>query len=375
MPKVCFVALNAYKLFDPQSSAKMGGSELQMHAIAEGLSRKDDFDISFIVGDFHQNALQRFGNISVYASFALQKTLTVFIMAPFVMFALLWRIRPDVIISSPAGPEMAFLGIYARIMGATYIYRVASDIDVSGEKQKQLGLIAGSLYRLGIACSHLLVAQHVGQQEMLERAYQKPSIVIPNIGITGVKKSSLTKKDRIIWIGSSRPVKRLDVLFDIARRMPEYSFAVVLSHSGEERIFRDAQLQADALQNVEFLGELSSQEVEKELVASSILLGTSDYEGFPNTYLQAFFSHVPVVSLRVDPDKIFANSRFGICTNGDIDATQKTLRKLMKDQVMRADFAHRAYQYAQGKHGSSTVLQKWIFAIRTKHYSQLETGA
>lgn len=49
------------------------------------------------------------------------------------------------------------------------------------------------------------------------------------------------------------------------------------------------------------------------------LINTSYYEGFPNIYLEAWGTGVPVISLTVNPGDIFNKYKLGICCNGDLN--------------------------------------------------------
>ena len=54
---------------------------------------------------------------------------------------------------------------------------------------------------------------------------------------------------------------------------------------------------------------LSQAEVNALLEHTDLLVNTSDYEGFSNTFIQAWMRRVPVVSLRVDPDRLLSPRR------------------------------------------------------------------
>ena len=44
-------------------------------------------------------------------------------------------------------------------------------------------------------------------------------------------------------------------------------------------------------------------------IKSKILINTSSFEGFPNTFVQAWANGVPVISLKVDPDNIIKKKK------------------------------------------------------------------
>lgn len=74
---------------------------------------------------------------------------------------------------------------------------------------------------------------------------------------------------------------------------------------------REMLKKMSALENLEYLGECSLDEVNKILANAHIFVNTSTYEGFPNTYIQAWMRKVSVVSLNINPDNIIDRNRIG----------------------------------------------------------------
>ena len=69
-----------------------------------------------------------------------------------------------------------------------------------------------------------------------------------------------------------------------------------------------------ALSNVEFIGLLARNKISEFLSKAYFLLNTSHYEGFSNTYLEAFRVGTPVITRNeTDPDDIISNNELGIC--------------------------------------------------------------
>ena len=67
-----------------------------------------------------------------------------------------------------------------------------------------------------------------------------------------------------------------------------------------------------ATPNIEYLGHVAPEKAEQVIAGAAVFLSTSDEEGFPNTFVQAWSSGTPVVSLKIDPDRII--ERLGLGT-------------------------------------------------------------
>ena len=69
--------------------------------------------------------------------------------------------------------------------------------------------------------------------------------------------------------------------------------------------YRDRVLdELRATPNIEYLGQVAPERAQQLMADAALLLSTSDEEGFPNTFVQAWSSGTPVVSLKVDPDGV-----------------------------------------------------------------------
>lgn len=92
----------------------------------------------------------------------------------------------------------------------------------------------------------------------------------------------------ILWIGSkTRPLlKGLDVVIDIARLVPHASFVII----GQDRPDGEVPL------NLEWLGEITNDDVSMRLRSADLLILPSKSEGTPVSALEAMASGVPVLA-------------------------------------------------------------------------------
>jgi glycosyltransferase involved in cell wall biosynthesis len=118
-----------------------------------------------------------------------------------------------------------------------------------------------------------------------------------------------------------------------------------------------------SLPNIVFRGQVPPEEAERVIADAAALLCTSDQEGFPNTFLQAWSHGTPVVTLRVDPDSIIKRLELGAVT-GTVDATIEQLQRLLALPQERQDIAIRARAYVAHHHSEQSVAETFIQATR-----------
>src|SRR4030095_8272292 len=112
------------------------------------------------------------------------------------------------------------------------------------------------------------------------------------------------------WPAIRRAVNRPDVLLDVAEQSPGLRFHMVggpLPTALE--LFRTSQSRATDL-GVHFHGALAYRETNALYGRARVFVNTSDLEGFPNTYVQAWASGTPVIAF-FDPDGIIARHGLG----------------------------------------------------------------
>ena len=79
---------------------------------------------------------------------------------------------------------------------------------------------------------------------------------------------------------------------------------------GADNLFEEVCVTARALPNVHFHGPLPYHETCEFYERARVLAGTSEMEGFPNTYLQAWARGTPVVAF-LDPEQLLTRNAMG----------------------------------------------------------------
>ena len=82
----------------------------------------------------------------------------------------------------------------------------------------------------------------------------------------------------------------------------------------EQEEFNVIAEEARQIPNLNFNGYLPIGKVEQFFLKAKLFVNTSSYEGFPNSFLQAWQKGIPVVSF-VDPDSLISRNRLGISVN------------------------------------------------------------
>ncbi len=208
------------------------------------------------------------------------------------------RADADVYYFRCASVHTAFGSAFCRAYGRRSVYAGASDVDfVPGRQQIEYARDRW-LFEYGLRRVDAIVAQNASQYENCRTHYSREAVIIPSC----YKPPSGAGADpdgHVLWAGAMRSYKRPELVLEIARRLPHRRFVMAggpdKDDAASQTCFKRVQTEARALGNVEVLGFVPFARIEPVFDGAALLLNTSEYEGMPNTFLQAWARGIPSV--------------------------------------------------------------------------------
>jgi glycosyltransferase involved in cell wall biosynthesis len=91
---------------------------------------------------------------------------------------------------------------------------------------------------------------------------------------------------------------------------------------------------------------------------AGILVNTSESEGFPNTFLEAWSNYVPVVSLKWDPDEIICRHKLGFHSK-DANQMKLDIIRLMNDGKLARELGLNGRRYVETHHSSKVISDSY----------------
>ena len=204
------------------------------------------------------------------------------------------------------------VALWCRLHGRRFVYSVASDPECDPALPSLRHVRERVLFRYGLRRADRIIVQTEGQRRMLERGFGLPSVVLP-MPCDGPDAATYTEpqpasgRPRVIWVGRISREKQPDWLADIASARPGVDFDVA---GTDDPSMAATVARLRGLPNVTLRGRVPREGMPAVYRGAAALLCTSEFEGFPNTFLEAWSHGVPVVST-VDPDGLIAGRRLG----------------------------------------------------------------
>ena len=282
-----------------------------------------------------------------------------------ILYKTVKRFNPDYIIQECAGFETGIMAYIGKKLNIPFIYRVANDIDTDNRINKRLNYRQNIFFRYGLRNSSGIFCQNSYQFERINDKFPNtPKFIIHNpFSFNGelpeVKKYS--NRSYIAWIGIFQYQKNLPALCEIVKKMPNIKFKIA-GRESNSKLDEDTQIALKGLRecnNAEFVGYLKRTTVLPFLAKAYMLLNTSHYEGFSNTYLESLAAGTPIVaSANAEPDNIIPKNNLGVIVQ-DSSEYDDAINTIIENQHYNM-LAIRCRNYLLNNHDTISLSRKFI---------------
>lgn len=252
------------------------------------------------------------------------------------------------------------LAMWCRKHGRKFIYSVAHDLECLRSLPRIKAPQARALYVYGVRHADVVISQTDKQQRMLLLEFGRDSVVLP-MPCEGPEDSDIVKasgraKKRVLWAARLEPVKRLDVLLDVARQTPDLVFDIAAPINLGNPYTESLVQKAKSIPNVVMHGRVERERMPEMYRQTTVLCCTSDNEGFPNTFLEAWSWGVPVVST-FDPDNLIARNRLGLAAS--TDTLPQALQQVCGEEAIHGEMSANARKYYLQNHQLDTAMSRF----------------
>ena len=373
--KICIIGLEDYALLTGDSSYGYVGGESVQHVLLARAWRDLGLDVSVVVLDHGQPRVTTVDGIRAVAAFPMDegiRMLRFFHPRLSGVVRAMRQVGADVYYQSPAGAWSGVAVWYAKQAGKRSIVRIAGDNDCRRGQQPMRHRRDRWLFDYALRNASLVAAQTEKQRQLLVHNYGVHSELL-DIAVDAANPTAARSKDiDVLWVGNLRRVKRPDIVLELARRLPSVRFAIVGGSvpSGKAYFERIAD-EAKTLPNVVMTGAVPYDSVGDWFERSRIHVNTSDSEGFPNTFLQAWTRSVPVVSF-FDPDGLIERRKLGRrCVA--IDDMCAAIGQLLRDPAASAAIGERARAFVSSQYSARHIARKYLELLDRRSASPLES--
>lgn len=354
-PNICIVSLPAYPLLAGKDTEVIGGAELQCTLLAREL-RKRHFDVSFIVADFGQQSPEIIDDIKIIKTYTADAPTGI----RFSNLRLIWRAlsQADADIYYGFRGIAGIVALYCLLNRKKLVIGIPSDMEVTKERASKSN-IYNWLWRFDLKIADRVIAQTTYQQEMLKKNFGRDSSIIKAFHPVEYKSIEKAVPPVALWVSTIRPEwKRPEVFLKLAKAIPEARFQMVGGPSQDQGFYKQIKAEASKIPNLDFVGFVPHREVGRYFEEASVFVNTSDVEGFPNTFLEAWARYTPVVSLNTDPDEIIYEYKLGFHSR-NFEQMVEDVELLLSDNKLRQELGEKGRRYIVQEHDINKIVEQF----------------
>ena len=364
--RVAFFTLNAYDMLTGGFSGNsVGGAQLQQILIGKELANRGH-DVYFVEHDDRNKTERMVDKIQIItkplpSGSEIQRAHT----AVRGTRQILNDIDPDICYRRSLDFEILPLCYYSTLGDVRFIYGISHDDELSNTPRKfSTGIKSTVAYiwlnKKCLSYADAVIAQNSTQQHMATTELSTSIYQIPNCYPINKNKPIEWEYESpvVFWAARIESWKQPNMVTEIAEELPGMEF-VMAGGPGNEQLYSILEKREAEVDNLHVLGHVPFAEIDRYFAAADIFLNTSEEEGFPNTFLQAWANQTPVVSLQVDPNGILTNENIGKVADNSFDTLQTQIEKLVTNYEQYDKIANKSRSYIQKNHAIEEVTDQY----------------
>jgi glycosyltransferase involved in cell wall biosynthesis len=350
--RICFVILNAYPLFNPQAKGVIGGAEVDSYYIASELAKDPNYHVSCIVADYGQKPVEVRESVTLIRALDFN---TKRISATLSLWKALRKADAKIYVRKLSSAVTAEVALFCKRYGRSFVYRTASSVECDGTYLKE-HYFRGKGFFWSLRHADAVIAQNQTDADNLAKTAGVSAKVLKN----PERLPQLDEKERrtILWVGRSADVKRPELFLKLAQQMPAQQFTMICQRAVEDKQYDNFVEKAKQINNIEFIQRVPFHKIHEHFLKAKVFVNTSDYEGFPNTFIQACKCATPVLSLNVNPDGFLDEYKCGISCNGDWEQFVDSLKGMLEQQKY-TELGKNARKYADNNHDVTKIIEQY----------------
>ncbi len=346
----------------------VGGACVRHYALAKGIASLGH-KVGILTWKGANNYIQKEFEFDLIEAFSLSKDMPklrwIYHVYPKLYYAIKYY-QPDIVFLKCPAIITGVMALISKRWGIPFVYIAANDTDADGRYKNASRYIESKLYEYAITNAEQLIVQNNYQKKEFHKKWNDKKIALVHNPFfyegTLPEIKSINKRTYVAWLGIFQYQKNLPALLDIIKKTPDIEFRIAgtFSHNCPSNIKKVVEDIANC-KNVKLLGYIRRNEIIPFLANALVLLNTSHYEGFSNTFLESFAAGTPVLTNCIDPDNIITNNQIGIVTQYYEEIPEKLNEMIHKNDYN--EMAERCRHYVLENHNITTIAEKFMESI------------
>lgn len=347
--KLLFFSGNAHLILDESSTRTSGGAELQVALLAVELAR-GGHDVVLAGGDSGQaDGVVLQGVKTRNAGKFHTGRLGEMIAAIPRVIQVLREERPDWVIVMGWTAWLFVLWLLRPFLRFRLDFACALDSEINGTYRRE-NPVFGTLFEFAVRRCDARHAITRDQRDCFSKRGMESTfyryLVFPR-----KKPLDAEKQIDFLWVSRCQPLKRPHLFVELAKALPGASFEMICPAENRALWEKTARLAAEC-PNLRFVESVPYHSIQDHYDRARIFVNTSEWEGWPNSFIQAGLGKAALLSLDVNPDGLFEQFGLGIFAGGDQNKFAASAREMVSDPKRLAAMQEESARFVRELHNN-----------------------
>lgn len=169
----------------------------------------------------------------------------------------------------------------------------------------------------------------------------------------------------VLWLANLTEIKQPLLFAKLARALKSESGHFIMAGKAPDRkLLQQVKTITYDVQRFNYHGGVGLREGDSLFKQAALFVSTSQYEGIPNTFIQACKHGTPIISLNNDPDNIIQSEQIGEVVDS-FEALVECVRRWLHDDELRTAAGKRAYEFAKREFDISKIVDRLLEIVQS----------
>jgi hypothetical protein len=362
--KIVFLSGYAHLALDPTAFSSSGGAELQVALLAKELVQRGHEVVLIGANIGEADSLMRQGIvIRDGGRFDTGDWLDMLKATPRI-FSILNDEKPDVVVVYGWTSLLYLLAQFRAWIKYRLLFVSALDSEIDGGFCRSHPW-RGALFQKGMQLSdhRLAITEH--QSSLFHAQGMSCKVMRLLIQDDFSPDRVIDHKHRsidLLWVARCHRVKQPMLFLDLVEQLPQARCRMICSNQ-EERLWHAVKKRALTMPHVDFVESVPYRDIQSHFDQAKIFVNTSSDEGVPNTFIHAGLASTAIVSLQVDPDKMFHYFQAGCSAHNNRELLLHKTGELLADDTALLLAQQEAARFVREWHDNKKNVQIFLDVI------------
>jgi glycosyltransferase involved in cell wall biosynthesis len=314
--KFLFHSSHAHLVLERSTTRVSGGAELQVALLARELAARG-YEVVIAAGDTGEPESATHDGVRIRNAGKFQTGGAVDTLRS---LPRVWRIlreeRPDYVFLLGWTTWLFLLHLMRPFLGYKLGFICGLDTEVNGGFRRE-NPFRGFFFEYAMRRCDVRFAMTGDQRRLFHSAgltcglYR--NLILPRTGVPPERKPI-----DLLWVSRCQPIKRPHLFLDLAQRLPAARCRMVCPRE-DIALWNSVSKRAADIPNLEFIERVPYHEIQNVYDDAKVFVNTSEWEGWPNSFIQSGLGGTALLSLDVNPDGLFESYHLGLFCGGDFE--------------------------------------------------------